>query len=241
MRFALNGRLLVAFAALIVLCGLGHEFAHHVVGAAACGAFGYKTFNSFELLKGCEERPWSFLATVAGPVFTFALMWLGWAELRRPEPSRRQLGFALIFANFPVNRMFFALIGYNDEQWVARHLYGSSRVAFWVTVLLIWAICLPPLVAAYRAIRNPWRPLWFAGFFVLPFAYVVGFAGLFLENYLLLGRHVLASTVWGIPYLILVTEAVALLVYLAFRTDLAGADASDLAGARHVAQFAVRA
>jgi hypothetical protein len=38
-----------------------------------------------------------------------------------------------------------------------------------------------------------------------------------------------------------VTEAVALVVYLTFRTDLAGGDTSGRAGARHLAQWAVRA
>lgn len=219
----LTWRYVVAFAALTILCGTSHEFAHHFAGAAVCGAFGTKTFNSFHLAPGCEASPWRLWPTVAGPLFTFALMWWGMHLLRGADEGRRQLGFALIFANFPVNRMGFVLFGWNDEQWVARHAFGPSRLAFWATIVLVWAACVPPLVAAFRAIGNRRRGLWFAGFFLLPFAFVVVFAGAFLEDYLLLGRRVLATPVLGVPYLIVAVEALSLAVYYALRAHLTGA------------------
>jgi hypothetical protein len=160
------------------------------------------------------------LATVAGPVFTFALMWIGLFQLRKPDDKNRQLGFVLIFANFPVNRIFFSLLGYNDEQWVARHLFGDSRSAFWITNFLIWLIAIPPLVYAYRSIRNRGRLLWFLGFFVLPFVFVILFAGVLLENYLLLKQRFLASTVIGIPYLILLVELLSLAGFYTFRRSV---------------------
>ena len=219
----LTWQYVAAFAALTILCGTSHEFTHHFAGAAVCGAFGTKTFNSFELAPGCGANPWRLLPTVAGPLFTFALMWWGMFLLRGADESGRRLGFALVFANFPVNRMAFALVGWNDEQWVARQLFGHSRFAFWVTALLVWAACVPPLVVAYRAIGNRRRPLWFAGFFLFPFAFVVAFAGAFLENYLLLSRHVLATPVLGVPYLIVVVEVLSLAVYYALRAHVTGA------------------
>lgn len=88
---------------------------HHFTGAAVCGAFGTKTFNSFELAPGCETRPGQLLAAAAGPLFTFALMGLGAFWLSGGDERRRRLGFALVFANFPVNRMGFVLFGWNDE------------------------------------------------------------------------------------------------------------------------------
>jgi hypothetical protein len=216
----LTWQYVIAFAALTILCGTSHEFVHHFAGAAICGGFGVKTFNSFDLAPGCDANPLSVWATVAGPLFTFALMWWGLYLLGRGDERRRQRGFALIFANFPVNRMAFALAGWNDEQWVARHAFGPSRLAFWVTVLLVWAACVPPLVAAYRAIGNRRRPLWFAGFFLLPFAFVVAFAGGFLESYLLLGRRLLATPVLGVPYLLLLVEVVSLALYAGLRKHL---------------------
>lgn len=162
-----------------------------------------------------------------GPLFTFGLMWWGLFLLRGSDERRRRFGFALVFANFPVNRMGFALFGWNDEQWVARHVFGQSHLAYWATVLIVWAISVPPLVAAYRAIGNRHRWLWFAGFFLLPFAFVLLFAGAFLENYLLLGRRVLATPVLGIPYLIVLVEVLSLVTYRALRAYLTGAKADD--------------
>jgi hypothetical protein len=217
----LTWRYLAAFAALTILCGTSHEFAHHFAGAAICGAFGTKTFNSFELAAGCQANPLHLWSEIAGPALTFGLMWWGVAMLRGRDDARRRLGLALIFANFPINRLFFVLIGANDEQWVAHQLYGQSRVAFWVTVLLVWAVALPPVVIAVRALGNRPRALWAGGFVVLPFAFVVLFAGLFLENYLLLGQRVLATSIWGVPYLIVLTEVLSLAIYGALRPHLA--------------------
>jgi hypothetical protein len=223
MHLRLTWRYVAAFAALTLLCGASHEFAHHFAGAAICGRFGTMTFNSFELAPGCDANPLRVWATAAGPLVTFALMWWGMVLLGRADERRRRLGFALVFANFPVNRMAFALVGWNDEQWIARHAFGPSRVAFWVTVLLVWAACAPPLVAAYRAIGNRRRPLWFAGFFLLPFAFVLLFAGAFLESYLLLGRRVVATPVLGVPWLIVLAGVLSAAVYYALRRHLAGA------------------
>lgn len=213
MKINVTWKYIVAFLFLTILCGTSHEFAHHFTGALICGNFGYKTFNSFVLGEGCEGNPYKLWATIAGPAFTFALLWLGLYRLRKPDEKNRQLGFALIFANFPVNRLIFALLHSNDEQWVAHQLYGKSVFAFWLTNAIIWLCTLPPLYFAYKAIGNKFKLLLFAGFLVLPFAFIVVFAGLFLENYLLLERKFLADTVLGIPYLILLIEVSCLTGY----------------------------
>jgi hypothetical protein len=222
MHIAITPRFLLAFAALIVLCGLGHEFVHHVTGAAVCGAFGYKTFNSFTLAASCADRPFAtVLSTWAGPLFTYGLMWLGWHRLESPYAAVRQGGLALIFANFPVNRLFFALLGWNDEQYITRLVIGEDSIAYWLTNLAIWVLALPPLFAAWRALAKPKRFWWFTGLFLLPFAFVLVF-GVVMETWLLLQLHFLAETVYGIPMLLVLTELVCLVVYLGLRDDLQG-------------------
>ena len=215
-EIALTGRYLIAFAALTILCGTSHEFAHHFTGAAMCGAFGTKTFNSFELAPGCGLTA-EVVATCAGPIFTFGLMWWGVALLRREDLLERRLGLAIIFANFPINRLFFVLIQSNDEDYVRRLLFPDSVVAHWITVALVWLIAVPPLVFAYRALANKPRWLWFMGLFILPFVFVIVFAGLFLEQYLLLDHRILASPVLGVPWLIIVVEMASLALYVTFR------------------------
>ncbi|PYL16467.1 MAG: hypothetical protein DMF46_02915 [Verrucomicrobia bacterium] len=208
----------IAFLALTILCGTSHEFVHHFVGAASCGCFGYKTFNSFELCSSCAGNRLAFIAaTWAGPLFTYGLMWLGVYRLSKPSTAARQLGFALIFANFPINRIGFALIGWNDEQYVTNKIFGHSPLGFWLTNLAIWILAIPPLLFAYRAITNRHRVLWFIGFFVLPFVFVFVFAGMFLEQWLLLDRKFLAMPIIGIPYLILLVEVLSIIVLAIFR------------------------
>ena len=106
---------------------------------------GIKPFNSFELCEGCvEANPYWIIATVAGPLFTFGLMWWGWRQIYQTDPRKKQLGFALIFANFPINRLLFTFMGFNDEQYVASYLFGKDhQVAFWVTNVIVCSFVFP--------------------------------------------------------------------------------------------------
>ena len=218
----IQGRYLLAFFALTILCGTSHEFIHHFVGAAICGCFGYKTFNSFELCSGCvESNPYWTIATFAGPVFTFALVWWGLFLLQKSNPIKKQLGFALIFANFPINRLVFAFMGFNDEQYAVSVIFGGDNLtAFWLTNLVVSALTLPPLIYGYKAIGGKHRLLSFIGYLILPFVFVIVFAGLFLEEWLLLEKRWLAETVIGIPYLILLVEILSMVIYFLYKKHL---------------------
>ena len=213
---------LIPFLFLTILCGTSHEFAHHFAGAAICGCFGYKTFNSFELCEGCvDSNPYWVLATIIGPLFTFGLMWWGWYQLKQSDPRLKQLGFALIFANFPINRILFAFMGFNDEQYAASVLFGNDNlVAYWITNLIVCLFTIPPLYAAFWAIDQKYRILWFLGYFVLPFVFVIVFAGFFLEDWLLLKKQFLSQAVIGIPFLILLVELVSLGGYFFWKRNL---------------------
>jgi len=145
----------------------------------------------------------------------------------KPSAAARQLGFALIFANFPINRIGFALIGWNDEQYVTNKIFGHTSLGFWLTNLAIWVLAVPPLVFAYRAIANRHRVLSFIGFFVLPFVFVFVFAGMFLEQWVLLDCKFLATPVLGIPYLILLVEVLSLLVFAIFRRGITKAESQS--------------
>lgn len=187
-----------------------------------CGCFGVKTFNSFSLCASCEGNVAAFfVSTWAGPLLTFGLMWLGAWRMRSESSAQQRLGFALVFANFPVNRLLFVVLGWNDEQYVTRKLFGETQAGYWLTVLVVWALAVPPLVIAYRAIANRRRALWFSAFFVLPFVFVIVFAGFFLEEWLLLKHKFLAMPVLGIPLLIVAVEVISLVLYVAFRDGIA--------------------
>ena len=102
-------------------------------------------------------------------------------------------------------------------------LASHSPLGFWLTNLAIWILAIPPLLFAYRAITNRHRVLWFIGFFVLPFVFVFVFAGMFLEQWLLLDRKFLAVPIIGIPYLILLVEVLSIIVLAIFRHGISTA------------------
>jgi len=221
MTLKLSWRYLVAFAALTILCGTSHEFVHHFTGAALCGAFGTKTFNSFSLAPGCEtDITKAYWAAMAGPILTFALMWIGYAMLRRDDPSAKRMGFALVFANFPINRMLFVLLNQNDEQYANKMMFGTSRFVFWITVLGVLAISLPPVIEGFRQLQNRPRFVWIAAFFLLPFVFVILFAGLFLENFLMIQHQILATRIIGIPWLIVLVEVFSAVTFEFFKGAL---------------------
>jgi hypothetical protein len=149
-RFVLKitWRYCVAFYCVIMLYASLHELVHHAVGYLVCGAWGLKTFNSFTT--ACEGTPRSDLATYAGPLFSFGAMWVGWWLLRRKgsTPLRRQLGFAMVFAQLPLQRMTGPFLHQNDEFYAASHAFGRGAAAMWATAIVIWAVCLPPLIGA---------------------------------------------------------------------------------------------
>ncbi|MEO1032820.1 MAG: hypothetical protein AAFX55_15525 [Bacteroidota bacterium] len=219
MAFSKYVKHLIAFLSLTILMGTSHEFAHHFSAAMVCGCFGEKTFNSFSLCPGCQENnPLWILPTYIGPLFTFAMMWVGFFKLKKGSIIQKYLGFALIMANFPVNRILFALMGVNDEQFASGILFGfDNTIAFWLTNLGIWLFTIPPLWLCFRSINSKRKILWFLGYFILPFVFVYLFAGLFLEEWLLLETQFLANAILGIPYLLLIVEVMALFGYLLFR------------------------
>lgn len=216
MKIPLTWQFLTAFLCLTALMGISHELAHHLAGYAICGDWGYKTFNSFLLADGCRAaHPDTFwLATLAGPVlFNYVPMWIGVVFMRRADAGAKLFGVALVFSTIPIMRIVFSLLGANDEPWMVRLHFGDDPVAFWLMNLAIWCLTLPPLVIAWRTIRNRLRPLVFALFFVGVPALVFVLVGIVLED-MIVKHRILADTIWGMPYLVLLAELLAYIGYL---------------------------
>ena len=193
----------VALYCLTALSHTLHEFTHHLAGAAVCGAWGTMTFNLFSL--ACGNEPYIYIATYAGPAFTFGLLWIGASLLLSPSDFTRHFGFALIIAQIPWQRMIMPFLRGNDEYYASKHLFGANAITYWAVGLVVLAICLPPVIAAYRAIANKPHPLWFIGALILPFLLWAPVYALF--EYLLLQRQVLADTIIGVPVLAIVNFA----------------------------------
>ncbi|MCB0376232.1 MAG: hypothetical protein KDD04_09965 [Sinomicrobium sp.] len=211
MRLKITWKYCLAFYCVIMLYASLHELVHHFAGFAICGEWGYKTFNSFET--ACEGTRQSYLATYAGPLFTYVMMYVGMYLLRTGNSTyQKQLGFAMIFAQLPFQRMTGPLFHMNDEYFATVKLYGASDLNFWLVTILVFAICIPPLVQAYRSIENrrPW--LWFAFYYFL-FPYLLWgpfFGGL---EYLMVNKGVLDQTIIGIGLLFVINEVLTILLY----------------------------
>ena len=216
-------RYCVALYCVVMLYASLHEFVHHVAGYLICGSWGYKTFNYF--ITTCEGSTSSWSATFAGPAFSFGVMWVGWWMLARQASTTltRQLGFAMIFAQLPLQRITGPLFGHNDEYYAAWHLFGVSETTRWVTFAVIVACCLPPLVGAWRAIGNARRVWWYLLFLTL-LPYIVWGPPFMLLEYLLTKRKVLADTVIGVPYLFILNEVVTIIAYFWTKRWLADGD-----------------
>ncbi|MCE7995757.1 MAG: hypothetical protein HEP71_27510 [Roseivirga sp.] len=202
----------IALYCISMLYASLHELVHHFAGYLVCGAWGVKSFNSFAT--ACEGENISYLATYAGPVFTFIMMYVGMAMLRANKSNfHSHLGFAMIFAQMPVQRMLGPIMGFNDELYATGKLFGYTTVNTWIVIILVWAICVPPLIQAYKAIQNKQRLLWFL-LYALLLPYILFGPMFFLLEYLMLEKGVLDQAIIGIGLLFIINEVVTILLYL---------------------------
>jgi hypothetical protein len=172
---------------------------------------GGKSFNYFE--NACDE-PIAYLATYAGPLFTFVMMYVGAYFLNdKFSTLKKQLGFAIIFAQWPLQRMTSPFFRMNDEYYASAALFGRTDTVYWAVIISIWLICLPPLIKAYKSIDNKYRIAWFL-FYLCLFPYLLlgpFFGGL---EYLMVEKKFLAQPIIGIGLLFIINEIITIIAYI---------------------------
>lgn len=206
MRIALTARNSVALLALSFLMQETHELAHTSVGRVLCGCWGKRDFNVWGLCRDCAtEAPLTLLATFAGPLYSFSVIWLGYYLLTRVSAGTKSIGFALIVSSMPFSRVLTPIFGAGDEIFALTRLGVSHPVAWASTLALVLALAVLPMAKIYTLIENRRKPLWIAGLLLVPFLAVgiVVFAvlqGQVLRNGILAEDWVLGSpmivTVW---------------------------------------------
>lgn len=208
----INWKYCLAFYCMIMLYASLHELIHHFVGYIVCGAWGYKSFNYFKT--ACEGLPKSYIATYAGPVFNFCMMWAGAFLLTRKNSSAytRQFSFALIFAQLPLQRMINPVFKMNDEFYASAWLFGNNMTVYWIVIIIVWLCCIPPLIIAFRSIENKRRLLWFL-FYLAIFPYLLWGPVFWVLEYLLVNRHVMDGTIIGIANLFILNEVITIIGY----------------------------
>ncbi len=223
MKIQLSVSYAVTFLLLLIVMLELHEIAHIVVGRLICGCWGERDFNVWDLCQSCpngESLGW--LATLAGPVLSFCLMWFGWYWLSNKDPKLKAIGYALIFANIPFGRITTVMMGGGDEMVVTRDFLGGTltrnqMILLCSTVVLVFAI--PPIIKAYREIKNQRAWLHLIGFLTLPLAFILVYILFGLNN--LLSSGFLAQ-VWilGTPLLITLHTILAFALLLWFHKSL---------------------
>ncbi|MFP2995621.1 hypothetical protein ABN763_06905 [Spongiivirga sp. MCCC 1A20706] len=201
-----------AFCLLLFLCGELHELVHTSVGRLLCECWGSRDFNVWSLCESCKiSDQLSTIATFAGPMFSFGLIWLGWLLLKKNDKKGiKSLGFSLIFANLPFARIYTAAYGAGDEVSALYTLSSNYKFSWILGLLIVVGLSIIPLVAAFKAIKNKNRigifVLFLIGPMIISLIVVLGLMNTLLSNGLLNKTWVLGSpllvTLWTILLII---------------------------------------
>ena len=211
----------IAFLALLFIMHEAHEIAHTAIGRLLCGCWGERDFNVWGLCDTCAvSQDVGFIATLAGPLFSFIMIWWGATLLKTTNTtSQKSLGYALVFANMPFARILTAVfMNGGDEVYTLRHFMNNDTFAWILGSSLILLICAYPL---YKAYITPTKRkfLWFLLFFIAP---------TFIDLLIILGgmntlldMGVLA-TYWilGSPILVTVWTGFVILIFMLSRKHI---------------------
>lgn len=220
-QFRFNVGWLLAFAALVFIHAEFHEIAHTAVGRVLCGAWGPRNFNYWEI--ACSDRPALLLSSVAGLLFSYGLMWVGY-YLLRPGTSteRKSIGFCLMFAAIPFGRLVTVGLGGGDEMFLLETLFpNTDPTLLWIVgVIIVLSLIAPPLYRAFSVLAAERRWRVFVGFLVLPLfvfmAVILGVGNTLLQQGVLAERGI-----FGSPLIVNVWTGFWLLLLVAFRRHLA--------------------
>lgn len=204
MKIKLSLKYIITFLALTFLMHELHEIVHTTVGRIIFGCWGERDFNQWST---CDVvSPLGYIATAAGPIFTFIMIWIGAGLLKEKNTiQQKTLGFSLIFANIPFARLITPLaFGGGDEVTVLDYFVENwelSRIIICVLILFLTAI---PLYKAFKIMPNKHKIILFLLFYLLP-TIIDGFVLLggmntllnngILNSYWILGSPILV-TVW---------------------------------------------
>lgn len=199
LQIRLTFKNLFVFQVLFFVMHELHELAHIITGRLMCGAWGMRDFNVWQLCEPCNVA-YPEIATFAGPVFTFILLWLGrHLLLNASSITTKSLGLVLIFGNMPFGRLYMAAMGSGDEMYALRSLFlhtdhSNLLILRIINLGAVAAICLPPMVTAYKAIANKRKLLIFILLLIVP---------LMLDTIVLLIflNGILAKGFWGGVYI----------------------------------------
>ncbi len=204
-KFVITWPAVLGFLALSFAFAEMHELVHTNAGYLFGGCYGERDFKVWGLCEASKAHPLSYIATLAGPAFTFIAMWAGYLMMRRAaDLPGRAFGMAILFASMPFGRILTVLLQSGDEYLVMRQLFGDGdnhKFLWLLTTTIILAICTVPLLGAFRALPARRRWLAFLALFIGPTVLFIPIVIIGL-NSLLLGGMLAGPGLLGAPMMI---------------------------------------
>jgi len=204
MRIKLSFSYSICFLLLLIVMMELHEIIHITVGYIICGCWGNRDFNFWALCDTCNNPSLSWLATLAGPVFSFSMMWWGRSLLSAKKAPTKALGFSLIFANIPFGRITEVMKGSGDEMLVAKHFlkpsFTHTQIITIASVIILF-VGIPPIIKAFCVLANKNALLFIVGFLTLPLVFILLYI-LVAMNSLLHTRLLSFNWIMGTPLMI---------------------------------------
>ena len=221
MKITLTPKNSVALLFLSFIMQETHEIAHTGTGRIICGCWGRRNFNLWNLCSGCsDETRLSILATYAGPVYSFLVIWLGYFMLSKSTAKLKSIGLALIVSSMPFSRILTPIFGGGDEVYALSSLWNNHTLAWVVAVGIVLALAVPPCVKVWNTIENDHKALWFLGLIFIPFI-MTGIVVFGIFQTFLLGNGVLKEYwVLGSPMLVTVWLIFCIAVFVIFGRSL---------------------
>jgi hypothetical protein len=170
MSITLSWKKCVALAFLSFFMQETHELAHTGIGRLICGCWGERNFNVWQLCAGCRGRqPLAMLATWAGPLYSFLVLWVGYWLVRAPSAGRVSIGLSLVVSTMPISRVITPVFGGGDEVYALNTRLHDHTLSSIIGLAIVLLAVLPPSIMAFNVIGNRRRGLWFVGLLLVPF------------------------------------------------------------------------
>ncbi|MEO7522699.1 MAG: hypothetical protein ABIT58_01320 [Ferruginibacter sp.] len=223
MKIKLSPATIFAFLLFTIVMLEMHEMVHIIIGRMICGCWGTRDFNTWHLCEGCGElHSFAWLATLAGPLFSFAMMWLGMLLLYSSDVPKKSIGFCLVFANIPFGRITQVMKGAGDEMVVARQLlkqsFDNNQITF-ICSVIVAIIVLPPVVKAFSVLSNRRRWFYLICVLTLPLLFILLYI-LVGMNSLLNNGFLSSSWIMGTPLFITLHTCIAITLLVVFRKNI---------------------
>ncbi|PWT77136.1 MAG: hypothetical protein C5B59_04850 [Bacteroidetes bacterium] len=165
-----------------------HDWAHFLFARIICGCWGTKGFDTWTVCASCQALPrFQPYLYFVGPLITYIIIWIGFGQLNpKNRPTKRSLGFALVFAGIPFVRILAAAVGGGDETYGLRLLFqhadGSNRHTIAITgLVLVLLLTILPLLRAFLFL-----PSWIQKLLLFPVFLV---APMYLDHWIMQGMN----------------------------------------------------